>query len=86
LEVRNALTALVQSRAQVQSARKAVELRERSLREQQERLMAGLSTPYDVILSQRDLMAAQFEEVRARTAYAKARVELNRVTGRTVTR
>jgi len=83
LEVRNAITALVQSRAQAQSAKKAVELREKSLQEQQERLMAGMSTPYNLILRQRDLMSAQFEEVRARAAYAKARVELDRATGRT---
>ncbi len=83
LEVRNAITALVQSRAAAQSARKAVELREKSLQEQQEKLMAGLSTPYEVIRVQRDLMAAQFEEVQARASYAKARVELDRATGRT---
>jgi len=45
--------------------------------------MAGLSTPYEVIRRQRDLMVAQFEEVRARTSYAKARVELDRATGKT---
>jgi len=83
LEVRNAITALIQSSAQAQSARKAVELREKSLQDQQEKLMAGLSTPYEVIRLQRDLMLAQFEEVRARTSYAKSRVELDRATGRT---
>lgn len=83
LEVRNAVTALVQSRAQAQSARKAVELRQKSLQDQQERMMAGLSTPYEVIRVQRDLMSAQFEEVQARANYAKARVELERATGRT---
>jgi len=83
LEVRNAITALVQSSAQAQSARKAAELQEKSLQEQQEKLMAGLSTPYEVIRRQRDLMVAQFEEVRARASYAKARVELDRATGRT---
>ncbi len=83
LEVRNAITALVQSSAQARSARKAVELGEKSLQDQQEKLMAGLSTPYEVIRRQRDLMVAQFQEVRARTSYAKARVELDRATGKT---
>ncbi len=83
LEVRNAMIALTQSSAQVDSARKAVELRERSFQEEEEKLLAGLSTPYDLIRRQRDLMAARFEEVRARTNYAKARVNLDRATGRT---
>ncbi|MFB3903544.1 MAG: TolC family protein [Acidobacteriota bacterium] len=82
-EVRDALTALVQTSAQVQSARKAVELQEKGLQQEQEKLMAGLSTPYEVIRRQRDLMMAQFEEVRARASHAKARVELDRATGRT---
>ncbi len=83
LEVRNATILLTQSSAQVQSALKAVELREKSYQEEEEKLRAGLSTPYDLIRRQRDLMAARLEEVRARTNHAKARVALDRATGRT---
>ncbi len=83
LEVRNAMILLTQSSAQVQSALKAVELRDRSFQEEEEKLRAGLSTPYELIRRQRDLMAARLEEVRARTNYAKARVALDRATGRT---
>jgi outer membrane protein TolC len=83
LEVRNAFVALTQSKAQAESALKAVELRQKSLREEEEKLLAGTSTPYEVIRRQRDLMTAQYEEVRARTSYAKAKVDLDRATGRT---
>ncbi len=83
LEVRNALVALAQSRAQVEASAKAVELRRETLHAEEERLGTGLSTPYEVIRRQRDLVRAQFEDVRARTGYAQARLELQRATGRT---
>jgi len=81
VEVRNAVIALVQSKARIDAARKAVELSDETLHAEEEKLLTGLSTPYEVIRRQRDLRAAQFEYVRARTNYAKARVELNRSTG-----
>ena len=84
LEVRNAVIALEQAKSQVQAARKVVEFSAQSLDAEQKKLNAGVSIPYNVILVQRDLLAAQLAEVRARTNYAKARVELDRATGVTL--
>ena len=47
---------------------------------------AGVSTSYNVILVQRDLLSAELAEVQARTNYAKARVELERAMGVTLER
>ena len=45
------------------------------------RLLEGSSIPYEVIRRQRDLRSAQFAEVQARAAYAKALVERDRAMG-----
>jgi outer membrane protein TolC len=82
LEVRNALVALMQSRARAEAAAKAVELQRQTVSAEEERQATGLSTPYEVIRRQRDLIRAQFEDVRARTDYAKARLALERATGK----
>ena len=81
LEVRKALIGLAQAKAQVQAAHQAVVLSTQTLSAEEERLLSGVSTPYKVILVQRDLRAAQLAEVQARTTYAKAQVELDRSTG-----
>ncbi|NLT67921.1 MAG: TolC family protein [Acidobacteria bacterium] len=81
LEVRKALIGLVQSKAQVEAAHKAVELSTELLAAEENKLLAGASIPYQVITRQRDLRSAQLAEVRARVDYAKALVELGRATG-----
>ncbi len=81
LEVRNALIALVQAKAQVEAAHQAVVLSAETSSAEEQRLLSGVSTPYDVIQRQRDLLAAQLAEVQARAMYAKALVELDRSTG-----
>jgi outer membrane protein len=81
LEVRKAVIGLIQAKSQVEAATKARELQEQNLSAQEARLLNGLSTPYNVILRQRDYLAAQLAEVQARVAYAKALVEMNRSTG-----
>jgi len=42
---------------------------------------AGLSTPYNVILAQRNLLDAQLAEVQAHATYANALVEMQRSMG-----
>jgi outer membrane protein TolC len=84
LEVRNAIIALLQAKSQAEAARKALDLRRRTLDAEQKKLQAGVSTPYSVILVQRDFEAAQFADVTARANYAKARVALDQVTGMTL--
>ena len=44
-------------------------------------MAAGLSTPYNIILDQRNLLQAQLAEVQARATYANALVEMARSTG-----
>jgi outer membrane protein len=81
LEVRKAVIGLVQSRAQVEAARKAVELSGQTLAAEESKLMEGTSVPYEVIRRQRDYRSAQFAEVQARANYAKALVERDRAMG-----
>ena len=63
------------------AAAKAVQFEKQTLDAEQKKLGAGTSTPYSVILVQRDLFSAQLAEVQARANYAKARVEMDRSTG-----
>jgi len=81
LEVRKALIGLVQSKAQVEAARKAVELSGQALAAEEAKLLEGSSIPYEVIRRQRDFRSARLAEIQARTAYAKALVERDRALG-----
>jgi len=81
LEVRRALISLTQAKSQVETARTAAALSARTLAAEEERLMAGVTTSYDVIRRQRDLLSAQLAEVQARAGYARALVELGRTMG-----
>ncbi len=81
LEVRQAVIGLVQAKAQAEASNKTVVLTDQLLKAEEEKLLSGLSTPYDVIRIQRDLLVAQLSEVQARASYAKALVELDRSTG-----
>jgi outer membrane protein TolC len=84
VEVQNAAIGLQQARAQYQAAAKQRVLEEQTVDAEQKKLAAGVSTTYNVILTQRDLVTAQSNEVAARSVYAKARVEMDRVTGQTL--
>jgi outer membrane protein len=84
VEVQNAVIGLQQARAQYQSAVEQRILEEQTLDAEQKKLAMGVSTTYNVILVQRDLVTAQSNEVAARSSYAKARVEMDRVTGQTL--
>jgi outer membrane protein TolC len=84
VDVQNAFIAATQSKAQVTAARQAVRLEEQLVRAEQIKLAAGLSTSYNVILIQRDLLTAQLAEVQARDTYAKARVTLDQAMGTTL--
>ncbi|MBI2821578.1 MAG: TolC family protein [Acidobacteria bacterium] len=84
LEVRQAVIGLIQGKAQVEAAREAVGLARQTLEAEQKKLQAGVSTSYEVILRERDLVAAQLAEVQAVAGYARARVEMDRSTGSTL--
>ncbi|RPJ54510.1 MAG: TolC family protein [Acidobacteria bacterium] len=81
LEVRKAMIGLIQGRAQLEAAREAARLAREIWVGEQERLEAGVSTSYQVILRERDLVAAQQAEVNASVGYAKAIVEMGRAMG-----
>jgi outer membrane protein len=84
VDVQNALIAATQTKAQVAAAHQAAVLSQQQLDAEQTRLAAGLSTAYNVVLQQRDLLTAQLAEVQALDAYAKARVALDQAMGMTL--
>ena len=81
VQVRSASITLMQAKAEVQAAFSAVDLSRQTLEAEQKKLAAGLSTPYNIILDQRNLLQAQQAEVQARATYANALVEMERATG-----
>jgi outer membrane protein TolC len=84
VDVENALIALKQSKAQVAAARETVRLEQQTLDGEEKKLAAGLSTPYNVILVERDLFTAELAEVQARDTYAKAKVTWDQALGVTL--
>ena len=86
LEVRKAMIGLIQGKAQVEAARQASRLAREIWEGEQQKLQAGVSTSYQVILRERDYTTAQLAEVGAVASYAKALVELDRARGITLDR
>ncbi|PYY03149.1 MAG: TolC family protein [Acidobacteria bacterium] len=84
IEVRNAQFAVMQYRARVVSARKGGDVAQRTLDIEQKKLALGASTSLQVLQIGRDLAVAESNLVTATTAYAKARVELDRAIGATL--
>jgi outer membrane protein TolC len=85
IEVRNAQYSVQQNRARVDAAKAGVELAKQSLDAEQKKYALGASTNTLVLGTQRDLTQSASSLVSAMAAYEKARVELDRVTGRTLT-
>lgn len=86
IEVRNAQFTVQQSRARVDAARKSRELQQHLYEIEQKRQALGASTSFQVLQLARDLAVAESNLVAAMTAYEKAVVELDRVTGATLNR
>jgi outer membrane protein TolC len=84
LEVQNAVIGVQQSRAQYDSAIKQRVLQQQTVEAEQKKLEMGVSTTYNVILTQRDLTTAESNVVAATSAYSKAKVEIDRATGQTL--
>lgn len=82
VEIQNALIALAQAGATLESAAREREFQERALVAEEERLGVGVSTTFLVIQFQRDLAQAQSAEAAARAGYSIARAALDRATGR----
>jgi len=84
IEVRNAQYALEQSRARVDSARKARDLASRTFDITKKEQDLGSGSTYQTMTAQRDLSVAELDLVTAMTIYQKAKVELDRATGATL--
>lgn len=86
LQVQQARIALIQGKQQVDAAREATRLAQVSLDAERIRLRNGLSTSYNIVLRERDLVTAQYTEVQTIDAYAKALVAMDQSLGTTLER
>lgn len=84
IEVRNAQYALDQSRARVVSATKARDLAGRTFDISGKEQELGAGSAFQTLTARRDLATAESALVAARTAFQKARIELDRATGVTL--
>jgi len=84
IEVRNAEYALEQSKARVESARKARDLAQKTFEITAKEQELGAGSNYQTLTARRDLSAAESALVAAMTAYQKARIELDRSIGTTL--
>jgi len=84
IEVRNAEYALEQSRARVDSARKARDLSAKTFEITKKEQELGAGSNFQTLTAQRDLSVAESALVAALTAYEKAVVEVDRATGSTL--
>ncbi|MGE5724862.1 MAG: TolC family protein [Acidobacteriota bacterium] len=84
IQVRNAQFTVQQDRAAVEAARKAVELQRQNLDAEQKKYALGASTNILVLQAQRDLTQASSNLVQAMSAYEKAKVSLDQITGLTL--
>jgi outer membrane protein len=81
IAIRQAMISLVQGKAQIEAAQEAVVLAQQSMDAEQKKLGVGASTFYNVVLRQRDLTTAQYAEIQAADAYAKALVAMDQARG-----
>ena len=84
LDVRTTYIALQQDRARVEAAAKARELQQQTFDAEQKKYQLGASTVYQVILTQRDLINAQGNELRALSDLVEAKTNYERALGRTL--
>jgi outer membrane protein TolC len=80
-DVRSAEVGVIQAKAQIEAAVKAVVLAQKTLDAEQKKFKLGESTVFLVIQVQRDLATAEGNEVKARSTYAKALTQFRQATG-----
>ena len=85
-DVRNAVIAVTQAKAQIDAAVAATELAKETLDGEQKKFQLGESTPFLVIQQERDLATQEATEAQARDTYAKALVQYAQATGTTLER
>jgi outer membrane protein TolC len=79
-DVRSAEIGVIQARAQIAAATKAVLLAQKTLDAEQKKFQLGESTVFLLIQAQRDLATAEGNDVKARSTYAKALTQFQQVT------
>jgi len=79
-DVRSAEIGVIQAKAQIEAAVKAVLLAQKTLDAEQKKFKLGESTVFLVIQAQRDLATAEGNEVKARSTYAKALTQFRQAT------
>jgi len=84
VDVTNAVVALHQARARYEAAVQGRILQEQLLDAEEKKFNLGASFPYNVIVEQRDLAAAQSSELAARVQYQAARIALDQNIGATL--
>jgi outer membrane protein TolC len=84
VDVTNSVVALRQARARYEAAVQSRILEQQLLDAEEKKFNLGASTPYDVIVQQRDLATAQSSELGARISYQSARISLDQTIGATL--
>jgi outer membrane protein TolC len=80
-DVHNAEIGVIQAKAQIAAAVKAVLLAQKTLDAEEKKFKLGESTVFLVIQAQRDLATAEGNEVKARSTYAKALTQFGQAAG-----
>jgi outer membrane protein len=84
VDVQNAVIGLQQAKARYEAAVKARTLQQQTLDADTEKNRLGASTPYQVVVDQRDLANAESTEVQALANYSHARIAFDQALGRTL--
>ncbi len=84
MDVTNSVVALRQARARYEAAVQSRILQQQLLDAEEKKFNFGASTPYNVVVEQRDLATAQSAELAARISYQSARISLDQTTGATL--
>src|SRR5579863_3826940 len=84
VDVTNSVVALRQARARYEAAVQSRILQQQLLDAEEKKFNLGASTPYDVVVEQRDLATAQSAELAARVSYQSAQISLDQTTGATL--
>jgi len=84
VDVMNYVTALRQARARYDAAVRNLTLNQQLFDAERRKLSLGASTPYNVIVQQRDLTTAQSAETAALVSYTYARIALDQTLGNTL--
>ncbi len=84
VDITNSVVALRQAKARYEAAVQARILQQQLLDAEEKKFNLGASTPYDVVVEQRDLATAQAAELSALASYQSARISLDQTTGETL--